>query len=410
MEVRFLSQPFASSQSLDDFVDGIASPAIDRVTIVTAWAKGSGLSRIADRLDAFRSRGGRVEIIVGVSEGGATKEGLQLAMDLSDEAFVFHDPARTFHPKVYLATGAARREAIVGSSNLTAGGLGWNYEASLWISEDGDSPSSVFRDVTEWITNLRVQPMSCRRLDPALLASLLVSSDIAIASEGAARRSAGTRNVPEDSDSTTSGTVQGLFSAPAIQMRPLPPLPSAGRSTPRGTSTSSPSSAISTASPTASTPSVVAAVGGTATVLRRWFRELDRTQAQQVPRGTNPTGNLRLTQAGHAIRHETYFFRDFFGGLPWSPSTGNAAQQEVIVNFNCTVDGVSQGILPIRVSHYPARISGQANIPSVLHWGPTLGALLRNTSYVGQFVTLERLSGGTFTLTIDTAATGPFIA
>ncbi len=408
MDVRFLSQPFAASDSLDTFIDGIADPALDRLSIVTAWAKRSGLNRVADRLSAFRSHGGRVEIILGVSEGGATKEGLQLAIDLSDEAFVFHDPARTFHPKVYLATGATRREALVGSSNLTAGGLGWNYEASLWATEDAATPSTLFTDVEQWIIDLRVQSMSCKRLDAALLANLLASSDITIASEGAARRSVGTGvNAPEDSDSTSSGTVRGLFSAPAIQMRPLPPLPSAARPTRQRRATAGSTSATPSVPPT---PLPVTPSGAAATVLRRWFRDMDRTAAQQAPAGTHPTGNLRLTQASHAIRHETYFFQDFFGGLPWSPSLQNASQQEVIVNFDCTVGGVSQGSLPVRISHNPARISGQANIPSVLHWGPTLGTLLRSTNYVGQFVTLERLAGGTFTLTISAAPTGPFIA
>ena len=117
MEVKFLSQPLASSDGLETFMDGLSSPSLDRITIVSAWAKRSGLARIADRLAAFRARGGNVELIVGVSEGGATKEGLELAMDLADEAFVFHHPGRTFHPKVYLATGVSQRELLVGSSN-----------------------------------------------------------------------------------------------------------------------------------------------------------------------------------------------------------------------------------------------------------------------------------------------------
>ena len=124
MDVRFLAQPLASSESLDTFIDCLKDPSLTELSIVTAWAKRSGLARVADRLSAFRSRGGSVRMVVGVSEGGATEEGLQLAMDLSDSAFVFHGPGRTFHPKVYSASGANQRELLVGSINLTAGGLG----------------------------------------------------------------------------------------------------------------------------------------------------------------------------------------------------------------------------------------------------------------------------------------------
>ena len=99
---------------MDTFVDCLADPTITHLSIVSAWAKRSGLARVADRLAAFRARGGAIQMIVGVSEGGATREGLQLAMDLSDSAFVFHDPRRTFHPKVYMASGPLHRELLVG--------------------------------------------------------------------------------------------------------------------------------------------------------------------------------------------------------------------------------------------------------------------------------------------------------
>lgn len=407
VDIRFLSQPLASSDSLDTFIDCLTDPSLTELSVVTAWAKRSGLARIADRLSAFRARGGIVHLIVGVSEGGATKEGLQLAMDLSDDAFVFHDPRRTFHPKVYLASGSSRRELLVGSSNMTAGGLGWNHESSLWISERQPVASPPFIDASSWITDLRVQSMSCRRLDPNLLKDLLSSGDIKIGSEGAARRARSTE--PEDSDSIATGSVKGLFSSPAMVMRPLPPLPGGSvRSIPsaRGGAAAVPASAPV---PGASVP--VSAPASAASVLRRWSRDLDNTAAQRViSANSNPTGNLRLSQAGHGIQHQIYFYRDFFGGLPWAPTPGKPTEQEVLVDFDTVIDRRNLGVQTLRVSHDPQRVSGQSNVPSVLHWGRTVSAILRGANYVGHFVTIERLSDGTFRLTIDVAPTGPFIA
>jgi len=34
--------------------------------------------------------------------------------------------------------------------------------------------------------------------------------------------------------------------------------------------------------------------------------------------GSNPTGNLKLTQAGHNIDWRTYFRYEMFGDLDWS--------------------------------------------------------------------------------------------
>ncbi len=129
MRAGFLGQPFDSA----DQIGGILAAALgeDERTAMwaaAAWGKQSGLSRIAGVLTRFRERGGDAEVILGVDEGGASKEGLDLALQLFDRAYVFHDPgARTFHPKFYVVEGSVAVTAIVGSGNLTRGGLYTNY-------------------------------------------------------------------------------------------------------------------------------------------------------------------------------------------------------------------------------------------------------------------------------------------
>jgi hypothetical protein len=411
MQARFVDQPFPGGASLDTFFDSISAGDIEDLWIVTAWAKRSGLARVAARLDAFRAAGSKVRIILGVSEGGATKEGLELALAHSDEAFVFHDPTRTFHPKVYLASGPNRRELLVGSSNLTAGGLGWNYESSIWMSASAPPFDSVFVDAAAWVEQLLTLDKACKRLDHHLLAGLLASTDIRIGSEGSARRVPKKTDAPEDSDSSTSGTVQGIFAPPGIKMRPLAPLASSGKAS---TSTSGASVPATSATSTTSSTNSVAPVSvsfGSLPVLRRWYRQLDNTAAQKVKSAnSNPTGNLRLTQADLGIKHETYFFQDLFGNLPWSPTPGKATELEVDIDFKCVVDGQDLGILTLRLSHDPARVSGQANVPTVLHWGGTLSPILRNGNFVGQYITIERHPSDQFSLIIAAGPTGDFIA
>lgn len=133
MDVRFVAQPFDDGTDLRDFLHAVATgPDVVTLRIVVAWAKRSGLRRAADDLKSIRDRGGKVLAIVGVSEGGATEQGLSALMLQTDESHVFHDAGRTFHPKVYLADADQRALLLVGSNNFTAGGLAWNYEAGLW--------------------------------------------------------------------------------------------------------------------------------------------------------------------------------------------------------------------------------------------------------------------------------------
>jgi hypothetical protein len=53
-----------------------------------------------------------------------------------------------------------------------------------------------------------------------------------------------------------------------------------------------------------------------------------------------------------------------------------------------------------RVDHAPHREAGQRNVPTILHWGDTLGQLLRSTPMQGRVVTLSRLSSDEYELTI----------
>jgi len=136
--VEFLAQPFdASTTAGSALVAMLDDPAIVEITIVVAWARFRGLARIREPLSRFRARGGTATTVVGIDEGGATAPGLKAACDRFDAAYIFHDDnQRTFHPKIYLGQGAATAVLLVGSSNLTPGGLFSNYEASTRFTFD----------------------------------------------------------------------------------------------------------------------------------------------------------------------------------------------------------------------------------------------------------------------------------
>ena len=57
----------------------------------------------------------------------------------------------TFHPKVYVFEGARSTTAIVGSANLTAGGLSQNHEISLVVTQDAPV---LAREVDRWVRSL----------------------------------------------------------------------------------------------------------------------------------------------------------------------------------------------------------------------------------------------------------------
>ena len=189
----------------------MADWSIDNVNFVVAWARYGGLRRLEADIRSFRNRGGTLRIILGIDEGVATKAGLMMAIELADEAFVFHDPGvRTFHPKVYLGTGADRARLLVGSSNVTAGGLFSNYEASLEASFDlpQEAAADALVDVTTYIDKLLGDGGLCRPLDVVLLNRMISDPRYSIA-EFERRASGGGRGGDAETDQFGETDQQG---------------------------------------------------------------------------------------------------------------------------------------------------------------------------------------------------------
>ncbi len=402
MEVRFAAQPFEDGTDLRDFLHDVATDAeLMTLRIVVAWAKRSGLRRAADDLKAVRDRAGKVLAIVGVSEGGATQQGLDALMVQTDESHVFHDAGRTFHPKVYLADSDDRALLMVGSNNFTAGGLAWNYEAALRCTLDltVDVERQVRDDVVAYFDRLRADTAVCLPLDSPTLASILADGGLIIQNEDSrSKPKASDADAPEETDSTETEqtpashvfgkSVEKKRKAPTITLGPKKPIP-----------------------PKVAIAPVTGGVPGTPqsmTVVRRWFKQMDHTAAQQKKTSkSNTTGNLRLNEATFAIDHKKYFHEVFFGGLAWAPSA-DPSVEEVWVPMQTIIDGDYLGDVMLRVSHADKRIAGQGNVPTLLHWG-NLGARLRENDYRDMYVTLERALGNEFALTIAGSPTGDFL-
>jgi hypothetical protein len=176
-KIDFLGQPYDEDATAGAFVRRLLTDdRYDRFTAVVAWARFRGVRRISDELDALRKRRGTSRLIVGIDEGIATRPGLILALRHFTEVHVLHDrPGLTFHPKLYLAEGTSSAALLVGSGNLTAGGLFSNYEASIGVTfalpDDAEAPALV--DAHAYIDRLLSDTAICRRLDKELVEQLV---------------------------------------------------------------------------------------------------------------------------------------------------------------------------------------------------------------------------------------------
>lgn len=226
MAIRFLGQPFPDAGQIGEVIgSALEEQANDAAWFITAWGKQSGISRLAPALSAFRERGGRAEAILGVDEGGGTIEGLRLALELFDEVRIFHDPgARTFHPKTYVVQGAEAATAVIGSGNLTKGGLFTNYEAAIAATLDltDEDDASFLADARAYFEQLATSA-AAKLLTAELIEELKADPAVLLLSERKAAKARARRRQKTAGESVFGGqAVGGLLGAPppAVQATP----------------------------------------------------------------------------------------------------------------------------------------------------------------------------------------------
>lgn len=416
MRIELVTQPDASSSNLIEFIQGTLRDAdISRFVAITAWVNHRGLARLVPELRAFRSRSktpGVAAIVLGIDEGGATEQGLRLAAAEFDHSYVFSTADdRTFHPKVYLASGSRRASLFVGSNNFTPGGLFFNYEAALRIEIElgkGDAQGeALVAEAEGYLARLIGDTDVCKPLGGNLTA-IIADPAYRIRDEAAPRGTRGATPVDPDADGDDQ-LGPGLFGKSGVPARPrVPP----GQPLPAGAGGRAPAPARSrTRGPRPAPAPAPARVLSAAPVgvIRRWFRPLDATAAQHPPKvGSSPTGNIRLTQEAHGIDHTTYFRVEFFGTAVWvGTPEARGLRETTAVEMEVVIDGRSAGLMRFEISHAPWREAGQGNVTTVLHVGP-LSPALHIADYTGRVLTIEQTAGGTYRLIIDTVETGPF--
>ncbi len=153
--------------------------------ILSAFASGSGVTAIAPLLDIFLADGNTVEIVVGVDRNGTDKAALNhlhslaVAYESQCRVHVFQAPSRQsiFHPKLYLFRTRSSVSFVVGSPNLTIGGLSSNFESMLLFDNYEKGSSEAVNAISIWETFSNPRPplrkSYLRELSRSYLDSLL---------------------------------------------------------------------------------------------------------------------------------------------------------------------------------------------------------------------------------------------
>jgi HKD family nuclease len=115
-----------------------------RIRVATGLITRNGLNLIEGDLEKFLARGGEIQVLAGTdmaTDPEAIEALLKLQEQYSHRVTIRRfasDSAQIFHPKVWIFSfRSGPGAAIVGSSNLTSGGLGCNLEANVRLDGAG---------------------------------------------------------------------------------------------------------------------------------------------------------------------------------------------------------------------------------------------------------------------------------
>lgn len=180
---KLISQPHDSFRLGDFLRSEFGNKKWTTFRAAVAFAKKSGTQYIADELNKF-AKVASVNISVGVDHGGTSAEALHqllVACQSHGHVWVYRNAANTFHPKMYYFSNDTEAVVVVGSGNLTKGGLYENAELSVQLSldltskEDKDFLDSINKTLDIWSTPT---PSICYQLTEDLLDVLCQSGDV----------------------------------------------------------------------------------------------------------------------------------------------------------------------------------------------------------------------------------------
>lgn len=196
--MELIIQPF-SNQTLGDILKAALNGELGEFhtfQAAIAFVKNSGVRHIQTELREFILKAKKTRLIVGIDHYGTSQEGLEGLLQAADEQgeiWISHSREMyiTFHPKVYLFEGSKHALLIIGSGNLTEGGLFTNDEASSlnWLNYENDSDKAILDELKAnldaWCDE---DSENARKLDQKFLTQLVeegyVLSETAIQPEG----------------------------------------------------------------------------------------------------------------------------------------------------------------------------------------------------------------------------------
>jgi HKD family nuclease len=371
-------------------------PNIERVILSVAFITEGGVDLLSAKIKSCASH---VEVFAGIRNDITSRQGLTRLHALGVNLYAVDTGSRNvlFHPKLYLVRGKRRARLMIGSANLTIGGLNNNIEAGMLLEFDltEKSDKSVVDTIEGRFSVLpKEYPAHVLKIDTTKLLDEMQASG-RLVDEMALPP-------PRPSTSASSGSSDPVS---RITLKVVPIRKSLGKpKAPTKPITKPPTKKAAASTPA---PSALPTTVGVEFDLLWESKPLTRRDLTiPTASGTHATGSVNLDKGllGEEIDHRHYFRDAVFEHLTWS-TTISGTVDEAYAKFQLVLKAVSYGEFDLRIAHTTSTTTtsyAQRNAMTRLSWGP-MRPFIAKPDLIGRTLALyrDRVDATRFILEID---------
>jgi len=352
---NFILQAVTNENHISAINDLLSATNPGDIIFSSAFMTEAGLSVLEDALTPVAAQ---ATIFAGIRNGITTAQGLEKALSLGCKVMAVDTGSRRriFHPKLYFSRNAAEACLIIGSANLTLGGLNSNIEASLCqtlalsSTDEAALADQVSQKFTKMISDFPdhvIQITTTAQIDDLLITGRVID-------EGATRP-------PEASGSSANRDGDQL---PYMKLKT--PLIRAQRPKKKAATTAKAATPKTDSGKAVRPPdSGLELVWESSPLVRR---DLDIP----LESGTNLTGSMLLKKGNSDIDQQSYFRTSVFNDLDWKPDSRTAGKELADAEFQIIIRGVDYGVHKLIVTNDTRTntVSYKQKQPmSALRWG-----------------------------------------
>lgn len=372
-------------------------PDIKKVILSVAFVSESGVKQIESQLKA---QAALVTVYAGIRNDITSYQGLALLRNIGVKLFTVDTGSRNviFHPKLYLVRGKTTARFVVGSANLTLGGLNNNIEASLVIDFDlsDTNDKGVVDEIETQLTSLPTEYP-----DHVVKAGTIAGLNELLASGRLVDEMAITPPRPSTS-ATGTGSAD---TTPRMKLKVTPIHRALAKAKAAPKKPNPPKAPVGTKSGATAPPAVPATVGIEFELV--WESKPLTRRDLTIPdaKGTHATGSVNLDKGllPEEVDHRHYFRDDVFPHLVWV--NRSATVDETYAKFQLVLKGISYGEFDLPIRHTTGTTSKaykQKNAMTRLSWGPMREYVAR-PDLIGRTLALyrDKVDPARFVLEVD---------